>query len=55
MKSVENATLVPMTRERVMTFTGVNITLEKILLKRFIVMEQLKSWRHGMMIKIEIC
>ena len=51
----ENATLVTIKRERVLNITGVNIPLEKIILKRFIVMEQLKSQRHGMMIKIKIC
>ena len=34
MKSVENATLVTSTRERVMNFTGVNIPLEKIIIKK---------------------
>ena len=34
MKSVENATLVTIKRERVMNFTGVNIPLEKIILKK---------------------
>ena len=33
-KSVENATLVTIKRERVMNFTGVNIPLEKIILKK---------------------
>ena len=33
-KSVENATLVTSKRERVMTCTGVNITLEKIISKK---------------------
>ena len=34
MKSVENATLVTIKRERVMNFTGVKITLEKIIIKK---------------------
>ena len=34
MKSVENATLVTIKRERVMNFTGVNIPLEKIISKK---------------------
>ena len=34
MKSVENATLVTIKRERVMNFTGVNLPLEKIIIKK---------------------
>ena len=34
MKSVENATLVTIKRERVRNFTGVNIPLEKIIIKK---------------------
>ena len=33
-KSVENATFVTIKRERVMNFTGVNIPLEKIIIKK---------------------
>ena len=33
-KSVENATLVTIKRERVVNFTGVNIPLEKIIIKK---------------------
>ena len=34
MKSVENATLVTIKRERVVNFTGVTIPLEKIIIKK---------------------
>ena len=33
-KSMENATLVTIKRERVVNFTGVNIPLEKIIIKK---------------------
>ena len=42
-KGTNNETLVSITRERVLNITGVNAPLERKLIERFIVMEQLKS------------